>query len=95
MSTRARTIDGAREKRKTVVLGAMRNVCNCIQKSNFTRTYIHILMCNCSSFSTNTAYNAIDKREKRKIKKNIRYNNRESNLVVMIFRVFTIVYRIT
>lgn len=47
--------------------GVEHNVCNCIQKSNFT--FIHISMCNCSSFSTNTAYNAIDKRKKKKKKK--------------------------
>lgn len=64
--------------------------CNCIQKSNFT----HISTCNCSSFSTNTAYNAIDKREKKEEKKEkkIRYSDRESNLVV-IFRVFN--YRLS
>jgi len=66
-----------------------------VSRSRISHT---ISTCNRSSFSTNTAYNAIDKREKKDAKKKeknkIRYSDRESNLVV-IFRILIIVYHIT
>jgi len=55
-------------KKKAVVFRQRKsnvNACNGIQKWNFA----HVSVCNRSSFSTNTAYNAIDKTSKKKKQK--------------------------
>lgn len=90
MSTRAHTTDGAKEKEN----GSFRdnevehNVCNCIQKSNFTFTYTSRCVTVAVSQRTLPIMLLINEKKKRKMKKKlIRYSNRESNLVVMIFRI--------